>query len=460
MEDSSLTLFDVVVIGSGIAGSGAAWTAARAGARVLLLEKSQEPGGSAAMSAGMFWTAPTLDTYRARIPLGDVRLAERMLDDYPVALDELRSSGVFVAPDPQHNIMTFGIGYSFDIRSYLAHLRAGVIASGGQILTGIGSLRIDRDDAQPSFRLTLGRADGTALKIEAAAVVLATGGFQGSPELVSEHVGENASRLVLRSNPGSTGDGLRLAEHLGAAQAGDMGTFYGHLLPSPMQTFESENYLPYSQYYSERTIIVNFHGERFIDETLGDELINQKLVLQTGARGVMIFDDHVRRVHATAEPFPGLGVLDRYEVGVAAGARHAEASTIDQLVERIATTFGIGADRLADTLDSYRQALRVGGSDTGITVSANARAPLTAPFYAIEVQPSVTFTFGGIAIDDQARAIGAQGDPVPGLFAAGADIGGLSNFGYAGGLAPAYITGRWAGRNAAALARRETARRR
>ncbi|HWL02958.1 MAG TPA: FAD-binding protein, partial [Microbacteriaceae bacterium] len=101
-----------------------------------------------------------------------------------------------------------------------------------------------------------------------------------------------------------------------------------------------------------------------------------------------------------------------------------------------------------------------GGSDTGITVSANARAPLTAPFYAIEVQPSVTFTFGGIAIDDQARAIGAQGDPVPGLFAAGADIGGLSNFGYAGGLAPAYITGRWAGRNAAALARRETARRR
>ena len=38
---------------------------------------------------------------------------------------------------------------------------------------------------------------------------------------------------------------------------------------------------------------------------------------------------------------------------------------------------------------------------------------------------------------------------MPGLFAAGADIGGLSNYGYAGGLAPGYITGRWAGTSAA-----------
>ncbi|NDZ81608.1 FAD-binding protein, partial [Streptomyces sp. SID10853] len=76
----------------------------------------------------------------------------------------------------------------------------------------------------------------------------------------------------------------------------------------------------------------------------------------------------------------------------------------------------------------------------------------TGPFHALMVQPSVTFTFGGVRIDDQARALDADGRPVPGLHAAGADIGGLSNHGYAGGLAPAYITGRRAGHSAARVA--------
>ena len=65
---------DVVVVGSGISGSAAAMTAARQGARVALLEKQPTFGGSAALSAGMFWTAPTADAYRARIPLGNHEL--------------------------------------------------------------------------------------------------------------------------------------------------------------------------------------------------------------------------------------------------------------------------------------------------------------------------------------------------------------------------------------------------
>ena len=66
---------DVVVVGSGVSGSAAAMTAARRAPRVALLEKQQTFGGSAALSAGMFWTAPTVDAYRARIPLGNPTLA-------------------------------------------------------------------------------------------------------------------------------------------------------------------------------------------------------------------------------------------------------------------------------------------------------------------------------------------------------------------------------------------------
>ena len=72
------------------------------------------------------------------------------------------------------------------------------------------------------------------------------------------------------------------------------------------------------------------------------------------------------------------------------------------------------------------------------------------PFYALEVQPAVTFTLGGIAIDSATRALAASGSPLDGVFAAGADIGGLSNYGYVGGLAPAHITGSIAGLEAVA----------
>ena len=65
------------------------------------------------------------------------------------------------------------------------------------------------------------------------------------------------------------------------------------------------------------------------------------------------------------------------------------------------------------------------------------------------VQPSITFTFGGVRTNANGEALDHDGRPVPGLYAAGADIGGLSNYGYAGGLAPGYITGRWAGNSAA-----------
>jgi succinate dehydrogenase/fumarate reductase flavoprotein subunit len=73
----------------------------------------------------------------------------------------------------------------------------------------------------------------------------------------------------------------------------------------------------------------------------------------------------------------------------------------------------------------------------------------TPPYYALEVQPTITFTLGGIAIDHNTSVMNSAGEGIPGLYAAGADLGGFSNYGYAGGLAPAHITGTIAGGNAA-----------
>lgn len=439
---------DVVVVGSGVSGSAAAMTAARNGARVALLEKLDTFGGSAALSAGMFWTAPSVEAYRTRIPLGNAELGARLVRDYPEALAELRASGVRVADEPKHDIMTFGIGYSTDITAILAWCRDQVVAAGGETRTRTTVVDI-LDDGRRVSGVVARDNEGRLVRYDANAVVLTTGGFQGARDELTRYIGPNADRLLLRSNPGSVGDGLRLARAAGAGGTTAMSTFYGHLIGYPVTRFEPGDFLPYSQYYSDSTVLVNLRGERFADETQGDELLNQAVTFEPEARGVLIFDHHVRTTKGTEEPFPGLGVIDRYAIAVEAGATHAQADTLAGLVDAVAG-WGIDKDTLTATLDAYITTAQGGGGVArGVAVSANARPPRTAPFYALMVQPSITFTFGGVRTDTDGQVLDHDGRPVPGLYAAGADIGGLSNYGYAGGLAPGYITGRWAGRSAA-----------
>ncbi|MGO1560468.1 Fumarate reductase flavoprotein subunit [Actinomycetales bacterium JB111] len=442
--------FDVVVVGSGVSGSSAAATAAAAGLRVAVVEKLAEPGGSAALSAGMFWTAPDLESLRARIPLGDPARGRRLVEDYRSALADVRATGIRVADDPQTDIMTFGIGYSLDIRALLAHCRDRVVAAGGEILLSSPVTAVAPDG--DGWVVETATAGGPR-RLSAGAVVLASGGFQGDPELLARYVGRNADRLLLRSNPGSVGDGLRLARGNGAGGTGAMSTFYGHLIAWPLQRWTTEDFLPYSQYYSESTVLLNLAGERFVDETLGDEILNQDLTFQRDGLGVLVLDEHVRSTEAVSEPFPGLGEVDRLELARQAGARVATADTLDELVELIGE-WGIDPVAARRSLETYVDAVRDGRrSSEGVPVGATARAPQDPPFHAVMVQPSITFTFGGIPTDDAGRVLDRDRHEVPGLFAAGADIGGLSNYGYAGGIAPGYITGRWAGESAARYAR-------
>jgi succinate dehydrogenase/fumarate reductase flavoprotein subunit len=437
--------YDVVVVGAGMAGSSAALTATRRGSRVALLEKQEEPGGSAALAVGMFWTAPSIEAYERRIPRGDVALARRVVMDHRKALEEIRALGVQVADTVTRDIMTFGIGWSIDVLALLRLARAETVAAGGTVVTGSTAVELLCDGGGKVTGVLAREGAGELVRYEAAATVLATGGFQGSPEMLERYVGTQADRLVLRSNPGSVGDGFRLATSAGAGATAGMGTYYGHLLPYPMVSFGPGDFTPMTQYYSNATVLVNLRGERFCDETLGDEILNQALTRQPEARGVMLFDQRVRSTRAVAESFPGLGAIDRFELARRAGGRSTEAVSLDELVATVAS-WGVDAEALARTVQRYTAVAEGGGGMCdGVPVSPAARPPVTAPFYGLVVQPSVTFTLGGVRIDTDARALDHDGRPIAGLHVAGSDIGGFSNEGYAGGLAPAWITGRWAG---------------
>ena len=87
-------------------------------------------------------------------------------------------------------------------------------------------------------------------EIKAKTVVLATGGFQGSPSLTAKYLGQGGDNIFVRSNRGSVGDGLILAIGAGAGTSRGMNTYYGHLIAAPLRADEAEpkDYLPLAQY--------------------------------------------------------------------------------------------------------------------------------------------------------------------------------------------------------------------
>lgn len=236
-----------------------------------------------------------------------------------------------------------------------------------------------------------------------------------------------------------------------------MSTFYGHLVPYPLESFGPEDFLPLTQYYSGSAVLVNLRGERVADETLGDEILNQALTFEPEARGVLIFDERVREVEARKEIFPGFGAGDRFEGAVRAGGTATSAATLEALLATVAT-WGVDERRLSATVHEYLHVAGSGGGFAhGIAVSPHARPPRVAPFHALMVQPSITFTFGGIRVGLDGEVLDSDERAIPGLFACGVDVGGLSNYGYVGGLAPSYITGRAAGAAAARYSQRGSA---
>ena len=423
-----------------MAGHTAAARAASLGARVVLIEKASEFGGNAVLSGTSLWTAPTLEVLRERAPRGDFELARRVVDGYDAAIAWVASTGVELSP-PRH-VLGYGRGFRFDVLSYFKRCRTLVTEQGGWALTGVTTQRLIVDDRGSVAGALVRSADGE-LEIAAGAVILATGGFQGSEELRRRYLGPNAQRVLLRANPHSTGDGMRLAQEAGAALAGDMRTFYGHLMGAPIAGFAREHYTRLSVWYSEDGVLVDVSGDRFVDESLGDHHNAQDLVWRPDARGALILDEfivHTVRLNENS-------VLTSLEEMRRSNVHVASAPTLDALGEAIGA-WGFDGAAMARTVRDFNDHLLGRAVELPVPRRWRRYPLLDGPFHALEVQPAITFTEGGIRVDPDARVLRASGDPIPGLFAAGADIGGAYNGGYVGGLALACVYGMIAAQNA------------
>jgi succinate dehydrogenase/fumarate reductase flavoprotein subunit len=332
-----------------MAGLAAAVRARELGADAVVHEKGDRPGGSMLLSSCVVWRYREWERFRAECPGGDPALQRVVWEGLDEALAWLEGLGAPVVARETGNPLTTGV--RFDPRGLTETL------------------------ARRAGEQRLG--DTLAAVADGVPTILATGGFQGDRELVRRHVTPEADALLLRANPWSTGDGLRLALANGAALSGGLDEFYGRNLAAAPD-IRPQDFVPLAQVYARHAAVENERGERYEARTWSEVDVVQWTARQPGARAWYVVPDD-----ALGEPVRERTVGDAIAAAEAAGAP----------VER-----RHGATR-------------------------------------VEVVAGITSTLGGIRVDARGRA-------ADGLWAAGADVGGISTGGWASALASALVLGR------------------
>jgi len=287
-------------------------------------------------------------------------------------------------------------------------------------------------------------------------VVLAAGGFQANAEMRARYLGPGWELAKVRGTRFNTGDAIRMALDIGAAPVGNWSGChavawernapeFGDLVVGDQ--FQKHSY-PWGIY-------INAEGKRFVDE--GADFRNYtyakygRVILQQPRQFAwQIFDGKVKAQ-----------LRDEYRIKQ---VTKISANTLEELVAKMDDTDQKSA---LETLKKYNAAVRTdiafnpnvkdGRRTEGLEVNKSnwANTLDTPPFEAYAVTCGITFTFGGVKINNHAQVMSSDGPPIPGLYAAGELVGGIFWFNYPGGsgLTNGSVFGRIAGENAGKGAR-------
>jgi len=426
---------DLAVIGAGMAGLTAAGWAAERGATVVVIEKAPAIGGSAILSGGVVWTATSAEKMQLH-GRGQPSLAQVVLDEYPVAIEWLRSRGIEMSPAMT---VLHGRGYQIDIINHFEGCRSLVTQHGGHVVVDTTTTALLTGDDGRVLGVRTSHPDGE-IDVHADWTMLATGGYQGAPELRARFIHENARNMRLRANTTSAGDALSLARQAGADVRGTNPGFYGHLVSECPQWGDPRLFTMLTQYHSDHALLFNEGGLRFCDESLGDHTNTYFTVLQDNARALCFWDARVQADHATQPLINAVVPMDKIATALEHGGKGVAGATLDQIAA-FASAQGFDGARMLQSIHEYNERARNGWEKIRPPRAENGEPLDKAPFYALIVHPAITCTYGGLSIDPDARVLRPDGTPVPGLLAAGADAGDAFGIGYAGGLALAMAFG-------------------
>jgi len=487
-------MYDVIVVGGGNAALCAALSAREFSDKVLVLERApeDEAGGNSRFTAGLLRVVyEGVDDLRRLMPdLSDDEIrrtdfgaytAEQFLDDmarvtefrcdpdlteilvkqsFPAAL-WMRSKGVrFTAAWGRQAFkiedrFKFWGGLTVEAigggPGLVESLTQAAKKNGIEIWYSARALSlIADDDGVHGVRV---RRSGKTLEVKSKSVVLAAGGFQANTEWRTRYLGPGWELAKVRGTRFNTGDAIRMALDIGAAPVGNWSGCHAVAWERNAPEFGDlavgDQFQKHSYPWG---IYLNAEGRRFVDE--GADFRNytyakygRVILSQPGQFAWQIFDAKVKNQ-----------LRDEYR--------------IRQVTKRVANTLEELVSKLEDTdqknalieIQNYNKAVRTdipfnpnikdGRRTEGLTIPKSnwANTIDTPPFEAYAVTCGITFTFGGLRINTDAQVVNTDGEPVPGLYAAGELVGGIFWFNYPGGsgLTNGAVFGRIAGRNAGA----------
>jgi tricarballylate dehydrogenase len=292
-------------------------------------------------------------------------------------------------------------------------------AAGVRAIYEAPARRLVRSERHRISGVEFALGDRATAIVDAEAVVLATGGFQGNAKMMREQFGSGANdiRLISPGTRFNTGDGIRMAQDLGAKASGDWNGM--HIEPiDPRSAHAAPVVLIYPY-----GIVVDQDGNRFFDEGGG-------LVHET-------WESFARDIHFARPERTAYAILDSrlFDIeGFERAVRSDVAPYRSETVEGLAAQIGIAAGNLRKTIDAFNaatgdasrfDAARCDGLATnGITPAKSnwARPIAKPPYLAYPLVGGLAYTFGGLATNEKTEVLAEHG-PVSGLYAAGETTG-------------------------------------
>lgn len=437
--------YDAVIIGAGGAGLVAALQAKELGLNVAVFEKNDKLGGNTnRASSGMNASETNVqfaqgiidnnhkfleETYQGGGKLGDLKMLEYFVNHSAIAISWLADHGI--------DLTSLTITGGMSVKR--AHRPASMAAVGNYMIKGLlANIAKENIPVFNDSRVTeLIQNDDkqiTGIKVDtetgekivnATVVLLATGGFGASEQLISEYRPDLAGYKTT-NQPGATGDGLILANAVGA-QLIQMSFIQVH---PTAQTDGDHVYLIGEAVRGEGGILVNLAGKRFVNELNTRKIVSNAITDLNEDGAFLIFDQAIRDHVKAVEFYDSIGLVEH-------------ANTLPELAKKI----GVDGANLEATVAHWNEEVSNSNDQEFARTTGMERPISKAPYYAIHVHPAIHYTMGGIHINQDTEVLDTNGNIIKGLYAAGEVSGGLHGNNRIGGnsISETVIFGRQAG---------------
>lgn len=448
---------DLIIVGCGVAGLSAAVTALEHGLSVINLERSgvDHFGGNSRWTEAYmrmkndseiaddfedhFANNPGLnldpnvleaasDSYEhwpafvKAHPFPDPEVISTFASSVPPTIAWLKGHGLKFGPQPIYLLTqnTTRIAAQGGGLAIIETLMAKAKALGGQVRFRTTAVDLLRDEVGAVNGLVCTDPEGLRYSLKAKNVILASGGFQGNPDMMTRYIGPRARHIrpVAIGGYYNKGEGIRMALEAGAAPAGEYSSYHAEPVDPRSRQGEAVVFIyPYG-------ILVDKLARRFINEAPGTvdahyDNITRSMADTPDGMCYVVFDSRV-------EDIP------RWKTSIRSDIPPFKA---DDLVD-LARQMGIHGEALSATVGAFNQACPPEtGEFTPFTLDHKATTGLPlpkshwarpidrAPFYAFPIIPTNCFTFGGLKVNADAQVIDQDGKVMRGLYAAGETMG-------------------------------------